>query len=421
MESVHNKVAELIAKFQSASTFDEVATCWLMNRADMAGFTTVFSFDDIGTQFPIQAALGSYDGEKFFLRSLFSKPYIYFLNDPVWMSMHGRGSLEIPTESALLLDTQFGNYALSYIGGGRFIDSDVGQSFKELVTYLYRNDIAFNFSFYVIENFANYLAGDEDEIRAQVAALVKFGDADRSEFLSSGKIVLPYGEDTLKARVDKIMASYRIPAERAEMAKLELLQTRIAALLLKTVLLKSEPTQASTKVEKLLGFMHRDLSCMLEREFMICAKWLTGERVSLFDPVNSGPGFATAPQKVHGMAWDLMLIRHVEKYASQTLFGKFTVPYYSSFDRRLIETTDLHKSKGCLYPPPKLLGRYFMINDEDALQWIISVIGAEKAGEVLNDQQWKARDDNRPEAEDAFTLRRALEYRVVKALKPKDK
>lgn len=419
----YRTIAEASAKFQATSNFDEFISCWLINRAELANFTILFTFDDIGTELPIQSALGNYDGEKFYLRSIFSKPKVYFLNDSIWLSMtQGNGKTTIPIDSVLALDTQFGNYALKYLAKPEeFKLTDIGQSVHNLITYIYSNQIVFDFTFYLCENFANYLAGSKSEIKSQLTALKTIGDADRAEFLSTGNIRLEYGQEQLKNKVEELVSCYHTPAQRSEFVKLEHTQSNIAAVLLKAILLKKENCPDNEKVKKLVDFMDQDLSCILDRELVICANWLLGQKLSFFDPVNVGPGHAQIPQKVHGMAWDLMLLRHVEKYCSQTGLGKNTIAYFSSFDRRMIEVSDLWKSKGCIYPPTSMLGRYFMLNEEEVLPWISSIIGTDKAKAVFNDQAWKRRDENRPCPQEVNSLRRALEYKVVSLLKPNDK
>lgn len=417
----HKNIAELVTKFQAASQFDEVVSCWLSNRVKMDKFTTLFTFDDIGTELPIEATLGSYDGEKFYLRSIFSKPKVYFLNDDIWLSMQGKGKITIPVDSVLALDTQFGNYATKFIADPEFRNTELGQSVTNLITYIYQNKIVFDFSFYLCENFANYRAGKKKEIEAQLVALKTLGDADRNEFLTNGIIKLPYSHEDLKSKVADLAALYHAPPQRLEFAELELLQSNIAALLLKAILLKNKDCSPSEKVGELIDFLHYDLSCILQREMIICVKWLLGQNISFFDPVNVGPGYVQVSQRVHGMAWDLMLLRHVEKYCSQTGLGKCTIAYFSSFDRRMIEVSDLWKSKGCIYPPKDLLGRYFMLSEENYFSWLSSVVGNKKTSVIFNDQAWKNRDENRPLPQEVFAIRRALEYMVVKILKPKVK
>lgn len=387
----------------------------------MEKFTTLFAFDDIGAELPIEATRANYDGEKFYLRSIFSKSRIYFLSDDIWLSMRGSGKIKIPVNSVLVLDTQFGSYAAKFVADPEFRETELGQSVNNLLTYIYQNEIVFDFSFYLCENFANYRVGKRKEIEYQLSALKTLGDADRSEFLLKGNIRLPYSQERLNNEVAELAALYHSRVQRLEFAKLEFLQSNIAALLLKAILLKNEDCLPNEKVRKLIDFLNYDLSAILQRELIICAKWLLGQNISLFDPVNIGPGYARVPQKVHGMAWDLMLLRHVEKYCSQTGLGKCTIAYFSSFDRRMIEASDLWKSKGCIYPPGDMLGRYFMLSEGDYYLWLSSVVGAEKTSEIFNDQAWKHRDENRPPSEEVFAVRRALEYMVVKALKPKVK
>ena len=415
----HRKIAEIVTAFQPLSGFDEVASCWLRNRSEMQGFTTLFTFDDVGNELPIQSTLGSYDGERFSLRSVFSKPKVYFLNDEIWSSMQGCGRVKIPVDSVLVLDTQFGGYAVKYVSDPKFRQSELGQSVHSFITYIYKNQIVFDFSFYLFENFANYLAGNKDEIKCQLEALKTLGDADRNEFLSTGDIRLAYGQDQLVSKVEELLSIYQNPEQRLEFAKQELLQSTIAALLLKAILIKNEACSCEEKVERLIDFLDQNLSSILEKEMVICSKWLLGHKISFFDPVNVGPGYALVSQKVHGMAWDLMLLRFVEKYCSQTGRGKYTIAYFSSFDRRLVELSDLWKSKGCIYPPSSLLDQYFMLNEENSHLWISSVVGSEKTNAVFNDQAWARRNMNRPYPEEIFAMRRTFEHKVIKMLKPK--
>lgn len=233
MITPHRKIAEIVAKFKAVSSFDEVMTCWLINRDELQKFTILFTFDDIGTELPIAATLGNYDGEKFYLRSIFSKPKVYFLNDDFFLSMNGSGLRKNPIDCVLALDTQFGKYATKLIDDPEFKNTDLGQSVVNLLTYIYQNEIVFDFTFYLMENFANYRAGKKAEIELQLAALKTIGDADRTEFLTNGNISLPYSPDRLKKEVSDLTAFFHNRQQRLEFAKLELLQSNIAALLLK--------------------------------------------------------------------------------------------------------------------------------------------------------------------------------------------
>lgn len=408
-----------MSQFQAANDFDEVAACWIKNRAELDGFTTLFTFEDVGTQVPLESALAAYDGEKFYLRSIFSRPKLYFLNDSIWLQMTGERRATFSIDYQLCLDTQFGSYALKFIEQPKFRGTELGRSFNSLITYLFENDISFNFAFYLYENFANYKAGKHTEIEGQLRAFKILVDADKGEFLASGKFELPYDEKQLDANVAKLSGMYRDAEQRTEFAAQEVLQSRIATLLLKAVLLKKEAGTPEQKVERLIDFVHHDLSCVLKRELIICAKWLLGERIAFFDPVNAGPGYLEVPQKIHGMAWDLMLLRHVERICSGSQQGEFSIAYYASFDRRMIEVSNQYKNKGCLSPLPARFDRYFMLSEVDAFDWLRSVVGEAKVNAVFNDEAWEQRDADRPSNEEVFITRRALEYLVVKALAPK--
>lgn len=395
--------------------FADFITYWLMNQSRMSNFSTLFTFDDVGNEAPVEPLISSFDEEKFYVRSVFSRKNVYFLNTDIWLEIMSQGRKDVPIDCVLSFDTQFGNYALKYIKNPEFKNTELGSSFHKLLEFIYKNKINPEFSFYLQENYSNYLVGKEKEIKNQLFALVKLVDLDKEVFLDSGEIQLNYGANDPTRRVDELLSSYKNKDVLEHYHDMEYLQTSIACLILKAALLKKDGIDDRDKVKELVLFCHNEISSILGLELYILSLWLLGNKIDFFDPVNGGDKLHTLPSKINGMAWDFMLIRHVERYCSVFNRNKYTLAYFSSFDRRMVEMSDLYKNRGCLYPPKNLLKRFFMIPELKLNEWYAEVVSEDFSLEIFNSEMWKYRDDHRPRAEKLASLRRALEYELLKA------
>jgi hypothetical protein len=418
MNTLNRKLAELFKKYEHIKTADELVSTWLNSNKELNGTTILYSFDEVGNELPIQPAIGFYENEKFYIQSIFSKPKIYLLNEKVWLSMCRNE--KFPISSELLLDTQFGNYAVRYINDKEaFLKKDVGSSFETLLTFICRNDITFNFSFYNFENYANYLVGNEKAITNQLFALHKLANMDRGLFLAKGIIKLPFESKELKKKVVEHIQSYNDPITEETFFEKEVLHTNVSAIILKAALLKRTALSKEEKVSKLVDFMAQDLSVIYLRELVICGKWLLGEKVSLFDPINAGPNLHELPKNINGIAWDLLLLRHVETFTSLFKKGVPTVAYFSSFDRRLVEASKLYDNKGCLFPNKSMSKSLLMIPDMDVENWLSSVIGETKNKNIFNIEERNKRQKNRPSHILITTLKKQLEFELIKVLSHK--
>ena len=335
-----------MSEIKDINEFDDFIAYWLMNQTRMNNFSTLFTFDDVGNEAPVEPLISSFDEEKFYVRSVFSRKNVYFLNTDIWLEIMSQGRKDIPINCVLSFDTQFGDYALKYINDPKFKDTDLGSSFQKLLEFIYKNKINPEFSFYLQENYSNYLVGKEKEIKNQLYALVKLVDLDKDVFLKSGDIQLDYGADDLNRRVSELLSTYENKDVLGHYNDMEHLQTSITCLILKAALLKKGNLDDSDKVKELVLFCHKEISAILGLELYVLSLWLLGNKIDFFDPVNGGDKLHTLPSRINGMAWDFMLIRHVERYCSEFDRNKYVLAYFSTFDRRMAEMSDLYKNRG---------------------------------------------------------------------------
>lgn len=402
-----------MSDIKDKKTFDDFITFWLNNQSRMSKISTLFTFDDAGNESPIEPLVSSFSDEKFFVKSIFSRKNVYFLNADIWLEMLAKEEKKVPIDCVLSLDTQFGKYALKYIKDPEFKNTDIGSSFENLLKFVHGNKINPEFSFYLQENYSNYLIGKKKEITNQLYALVKLVDLDKDEFIQSGTIKLNYGPDELNARVNNLLSSFKDKHITNHYENMEHLQTSIACLILKAALLKREKMDHEDKVKKLVLFCHDVISVMLGLELYVMSRWLLDQKIDFFDPVNGGDNLHTLTKRIHGMAWDFMLIRHVERYCSNFDRKRYSLAYFSTFDRRMANMSDLYKNRGCIFPPKNEFGRFFMVPEIELDKWYSDVLGNDFSFRIFNSDMIEHRDNNRPSAVKLATLRRGLEYELL--------
>ncbi|HWS99375.1 MAG TPA: hypothetical protein VN256_03810 [Pyrinomonadaceae bacterium] len=101
------------------------------------------------------------------------------------------------------------------------------------------------------------------------------------------------------------------------------------------------------KLEMLLDFMHEQLHRIFLRELLLAARYFKKRSdVSFMSKINKG---CHRPlKKLSNIAWDMMLFRVVEKYATVKTAGGFFIPYFISFDRATQELFDTYRVKGLI-------------------------------------------------------------------------
>ncbi|WP_075187357.1 hypothetical protein [Teredinibacter haidensis] len=429
-------VAILVNEFKQARDFDGVFTAWHKNRAILKGATVVYGFDDIGSQSPLKPISGAIEQGQYHVRSIFSKKNVYYFNEKIMREVFTSDRAVIPSVPIAYLDTQIAKYALRYISDlkqkkpekRKFINSDLGQSFKNLISDLYDADVMLDFTFFIYENYGNFLAGEEKSIRDQLFALNKFSDANKEYFKEAGDVRYEYSNDTLRERVEGSMSLFSNDTFVQDLEEREYLQTLIACLILKTIQLRYSEISKEEKVIGLVKFCDRTLSGIFYRELIVCTLWLYGESLSFFEPVNRNAKPAKIASIVNGMAWDFILIRNVERGSATKEKAKnyefipegiypeaefFCFPMYVSFDRRMVEVNDLFKYKGLIIPDRTVHDKYIPIAEESHDNRLESIIGSELNSEIFSPESSSRREGNRPSLFQAVSLRRRLEYKVV--------
>jgi len=123
--------------------------------------------------------------------------------------------------------------------------------------------------------------------------------------------------------------------------------------LLKTVEIehRAKGRKLARKMEELYEFMHFELKMQLVREAIIALHYFKNRsRLNFFGKI--GPRPKAKAQRLlidlRNMSWDLMLFRMMERQATLPGAGDFLIPYFLSFDRKMVQLFDLFPLKALL-------------------------------------------------------------------------
>jgi hypothetical protein len=97
--------------------------------------------------------------------------------------------------------------------------------------------------------------------------------------------------------------------------------------------------------------MHFELKTLLVREAMIALTYFKNRsKLSFFGKINPKPKEKRQEllKELRGMSWDLMLFRVMERIATIPGEGDFLIPYFLSFDKKMVQLFDLFPLKAIL-------------------------------------------------------------------------
>ncbi|HEX7965333.1 MAG TPA: hypothetical protein VF651_06410 [Gammaproteobacteria bacterium] len=294
---------------------------------------------------------------------------------------------------------------------GKIVDSAIRKIFEtQLSTQL---------AFYVTENYPNYLLGKVEEIKERLRSLWRFMDADKDHYLATGEFVLEYDKDEIESKVAGLVELYDKADSKKSFEDELRRHDELSCLLLKAAIIKhGSRSSPSKKADALIQFADEVLSGIPARELVVGLKHLT-QKSNFFDPANAGLGAPKVPQKINAMAWDLMLIRMIEKINSMDQDGYYHHTFFATFDWRLVELHDDYKIKARLFPPREWKEPSFPIPQENYLEYMGNLVGIERSKAVFNDFATKRRMSQRPSHEQIKVLKSELEKEAIAALSPK--
>jgi hypothetical protein len=325
---------------QEANHVDEVIGFWARHRYYLSDWRLIYSHPSISSfsapskTWPRNFPRGG------FLRPLFSHDNLYFLDDVIIDKLANGREANINIDVTLVFDTNVARYVEAFIDGRNTANKDAA---KEVFDFLIQQKVSFDYSFYTLENARSYYSGrNVASIKRNLVYLLKLDLLDDETYLNTGKPRAKVDDHEISVKADeKLHEIYEAKGRREATEEVLCIYDLIYLLLMKTVLIKfHQGIGLAQRVRELYEFMHYKLSTLMVREPII-ALWYFTEKIAprFFRKVQ--PSCDDLPKVISGMAWDLMLFRHLDLMTTARSHGDYLVPYFLSFDKGLIEAYDL--------------------------------------------------------------------------------
>lgn len=354
MSANWNILSALGTEIQRAGNFEEVSEIWHRFLIPLRDCKLIYSHpEESDTVMPSKAWPRDFR-KGGFLRPLFAHDNLYFLDRRIaeeqWLGVQS----PLNVDSTVEFDTNVASYVEMFVEGRENINAE---RVKEVLDFVVTTErVNFGYNFYALENARGYYDGtNAPSIRRNLRAIMKLDCLDEEVYRKTGEI-----RTVLTDRELDVLTDERLHALYDDTYK-EWLAVEIAPVneMLYVVLLKMleiehrcKGRELVRKVEDLYEFMHFELKTLLVREAVIALHYFKNRpQLAFFGKIRPRPK-AKAPRllkELRNMSWDLMLFRIMERMATLPGQEDFLIPYFLTFDRRMVHLFDLFPLKAILF------------------------------------------------------------------------
>jgi hypothetical protein len=288
-----------------------------------------------------------------FLRPLFAYDNLFFLDQRIVEDQIFKRESPLNIDITVEFDTNVASYVEAFVENKATHNRDIVKEVLDFV--ITTNEVNFGYNFYALENAQGFFDGRQvPSIRRNLKAIMKLDYMDREKYQKSGEFRFKITDKELDVRTDeKLHALYDWPYMEALEAEFIPINEMLYLLLLKIVEIehKDMRRRLDVKMEELCQFMHFDLKTLLVREAIIALNYFRNRsKLTFFGRINPRPKAQASEllKELRNMSWDLMLFRVMERIATLPGQGDFLIPYFLTFDRKMVQLFDLFPLKGIL-------------------------------------------------------------------------
>lgn len=356
-----------------------------------------------------------------FLRPLLAHDNLFFLDGRIALEQYLGVESPLDIDSTVEFDTNVASYVEGFVEKRQDHNSE---RVKEVLDFVIATErVNFGYNFYALENAQGFYNGNlAPSILRNLRAVMKLDHLDKKEYLATGEIRATITDEELDARAEeKLHELYDSRYEEGMKAEFLPVNEMLYLLLLKTVEIEYRVGRGKLgrKVEDLYEFMHFELKTLFVREAIIALNYFKNRSgLTFFGKINPKPKERASKllDWLRNMSWDLMLFRVMERMATLPGQGQFLIPYFLTFDRKMVQLFDLFPLKAILsYGDTARMVPLWEKDPLDELRKAVDIKGVEHYfGEVAGKVRLSERlSDPRP---DFSVLREELEREVVRLL-----
>lgn len=338
-----NSKMDLIYQIANACNLKHSVQIFTTNKDKLKGYKFIFASKK-GSQPGHAVSFNFKNGSV--IRGLFKTENVYLLDEKTLEEMYSNES-KFPIDYSISLDTQALSYLQPYIE--RKNNSRLPKDFKEIFTFIARDDVNVDPLPYEFENHSN-LESSSDKIFEKLKAYQILRTID-SELLLKHDLI----ESTLSHEELIKVTQEHLSRLFYNSLNLEVLDDFLYDIqyihLLKMIIIQFEHTSLSSfkKTIKHLDFCHYELANIGIKEVLLSRKYFEeGQNFLFFSKIQRNK---TDKSKffrdIKGMAWDLYHIRQMERLITITpdSRARYFFPALLTCDKRLKDILDLFSIK----------------------------------------------------------------------------
>lgn len=386
---------ECATRFSVAESPLDVATSWLALKGKFQELSGVIHLDDYD-RVVLPECIRKYTKEPFdYLVPYFKSERLYFIDDDMLEAIFHKGKVYFPIDYTVMFDTNIASYINRLVRGESI--GNVQGEFLRLVDELLRDDLNFDFLFYLVENIKTIMKKADFASKSKLGFWLSLDKSFRENLCSLHLFASIDCQEYKKTLNPKFTVSHRQAVRNAINAAygfyfenkhtlddFMLLQRNLLLNLIGMVRVQEESNKNErNKMKVYLQFMHESVGMYMDREAIIAHKYFSSRNnLPILKEVHKRCETHKLLKKLDNIAWDMAAPRIMEQLIPLGMGsdGHYFVPMFLSFDKNLKKMLKMHPIKGAIYnrdtsdivPFPDVnSGEYFTENKlEKEINWI---------------------------------------------------
>lgn len=331
----------------------EILDFFYSNQSSLNNVSMLY-FGQGSNEFNYHKILSYRDNSKYSIDSINGKqPFLWF-DSVTAKKMVENSTSDISYNSCILLDTQMVSYIMKLFKTNNPKKNSFLNDTYDILHYLIGNNVDFSAFPYLIENSTKISSPETLIPMFENLSIYDFCmDLDFSSYVNFFKDKNSIMNLNFQ-KTDNTISMIKEMSKDPDTLQLLKIQKAIHSLLLYTALLslKSDKTFPE-KVKLLFEFSHNSLSLFLERELVICYRFLKNPNDSLVQKFfkKIKPGSKNISRTLLSMSWDLFHIRMIVQNISTTnnTVENFDMHSLLTFDKGLSEVLQIHPVKALIF------------------------------------------------------------------------
>jgi hypothetical protein len=368
----HNpaKLAYIASLIREAVDVNEVNEIWFSHLHEVRGTRLIYaSAQPVGIVLPT-STWGMKSLTDAYPRCLYSTDNLYFMDDEIIRQYESLDKVPVSADVSIMLDSNVAGEIKRFVMNANPSNPDS----LVVMDFLAGENNNFSYHQYALENARNYFMkqGHASYVRETLFYIKWFDYLDnyksnKSKEPSIDKFSLWKEADT------ELFKLYGTARRRESIKGYLRMHYLIYLVLLKIVEIEFAPVKKhfDKKLEMLLDFMHEELHRIFLRELLLAVRYFKKRsEVSFMSKINKG---CRSPlERLSNIAWDMMLFRVMEKFATVKTSVGFFVPYFISFDEATRELFDTYRLKGLIAYGPE--GKFVSIQQSDYTKVVLDAV-----------------------------------------------